>query len=106
MTEDKAQGRVRSFGPWVGSEPQLLLLGSAPSVQSLAQGRYYAHPRNHFWPLMTAVLKENLPEDYTDRLEMLTRHGVALWDSIGSCRREGSLDSAIVDVTPNDIGGL
>ena len=97
---------ICSFPPLVGKNPQLLILGSMPSVQSLTKARYYAHPRNHFWPLMAAVLGEDLPEDYPERLKMLTDHGVALWDSIGSCRREGSLDSAIRDVAPNDISGL
>lgn len=98
--------RLHSFPPLVGACPTLLLLGSMPSVQSLADQRYYAHPRNHFWPLMAAVLEEELPEVYEKRLTMLTRHGVALWDSIGSCQRHGSLDSAIIQVQPNDITGL
>lgn len=106
MDRDRETGRVHSFGPLVGERPQILLLGSMPSLQSLAQSRYYAHPRNHFWPLMARVLNEELPEAYPDRLEMLTHHGVALWDSIGSCVRDGSLDSAITEAIPNDISGL
>lgn len=106
MHTHDGDARLYSFPPLVGERPMLLLLGSMPSVQSLADRRYYAHPRNHFWPLMAAVLEEDLPEDYDARLGMLARHGVALWDSIGSCLREGSLDSAISQVSPNDIGAL
>jgi len=29
-----------------------------------------------------------------------------VWDAIGSCRREGSLDQAIKDEVPNDVVGL
>ena len=44
--------------------------------------------------------------DYEERLEGLRRSGVALWDTIGSCERAGSLDSSIRNMTPNDVAGL
>ena len=35
-----------------------------------------------------------------------SRHGVALWDVLHSCERQGSLDSAIRAPQPNDFEGL
>ena len=37
---------------------------------------------------------------------MLRERGVGLWDVYASCRREGSLDSAIEARKPNDLASL
>jgi hypoxanthine-DNA glycosylase len=39
-------------------------------------------------------------------VQRLTEAGIAVWDVIASCRREGSLDSAIRDETVNDFDGF
>ena len=83
-----------------------LVLGSMPGLQSLTAGEYYAHPQNRFWRMMAALLKESLPAAYDLRLSMLLKHHIALWDSIGSCEREGSLDSAIKNEQGNDFTAL
>ena len=99
--------RIHSFAPVVGQAPQLLVLGSMPSVASLRAGQYYGNPRNHFWHLMADVLGEpSVPQAYGERLAMLMRHGVALWDALESCVRPGSLDGDITAAQPNDIAGL
>ncbi|MDR3265507.1 MAG: DNA-deoxyinosine glycosylase [Synergistaceae bacterium] len=98
--------RINSFEPLVGEAPLLLILGSVPGVASLKSGRYYGHERNHFWRLMSAVLEEPEHPDYEERVAMLKRHRVALWDSVGSCVRPGSLDKDIREERPNDIPAL
>jgi len=99
---------LRGLAPVVGRAPRVLILGSMPGAASLSEQRYYAHPANLFWPLMADVLCEPLPAEYAERLEMLKRRGIALWDVVGECRRSGSLDSAIVasSVVSNDIPAL
>lgn len=90
--------------PSVNSQSQILILGSMPGAASLAAREYYAHPANRFWPLMARILGEpEVPADYQKRLDMLLRHHVALWDSIGTCEREGSLDSDIRNANANDF---
>lgn len=83
------------------------MLGSLPGEASLAAGRYYAHPQNAFWRLMSGVVGEDLHGmDYDDRLTALLRHHVGLWDVVGEAVRPGSLDTAIRDAVHNDLAAL
>lgn len=94
------------LSPNIDKNCKVLILGSMPGVKSLEEQQYYAHPQNRFWPMMAYLLKEELPMDYPAKLSMLLRHHIALWDSIGSCEREGSLDSAIRNEKGNDFSAL
>jgi len=96
-------GRVRSFPPIVGEHPALLILGTMPGVESLRQRQYYGHPRNQFWRIICRLLGGDFPLPYDERTQLLTGHHIALWDVLGECSREGSLDSAIRDESPNDL---
>jgi hypoxanthine-DNA glycosylase len=83
------------FPPLLGAQPKILILGSMPSVKSLENQQYYAHPRNAFWPIMSTLFNIDLDSNYDDRCHTLTKRGVAVWDVLKSCQRKGSLDSAI-----------
>ena len=86
---------------------QVLVLGSFPGQASLAAGHYYAHPRNQFWPLMSAVLGEELAAlDWTARYRRLRDRRIALWDVIEACERPGSLDANIRQASANDLDAL
>ncbi len=82
--------------PSVAAGCRLLVLGSMPGDASLQASRYYAHPRNRFWPVMGSLCGFALDIAYEDRLHGLHRAGVGLWDVIGRCERCGSLDTHIV----------
>lgn len=83
------------------------MLGSFPGAASLAAGEYYAHPRNHFWPILSALWGIDLGAlAYAQRLRVVRERGLGLWDVYASCRREGSLDRAIEQPVPNDLAAL
>ncbi len=95
---------LRGLAPVVASDARVLILGSFPGAASLAARQYYAHPRNHFWPLLGALLDEPLQTlDYPARLTRLKARGVAVWDSIVVCEREGSLDTAIRNARRGEV---
>ena len=100
------EGRIVAFPPVAPPGARTLVLGSMPSVESLNQGFYYAHPRNAFWRILAEVYGESVPGDIDAKVALLTRHDIALWDVLHSCIRRGSLDSAIREPRPNDFGAL
>ena len=96
--------RHRGLPPVLAPDAGVLVLGSFPSEASLAARQYYAHPRNHFWPILGAVLNEPLAElPYAARLARVKAHRVAIWDTIISCERAGSLDAAIRNAEQGEI---
>ncbi len=98
---------LRGLPPVADERTRLLVLGSFPGVASLRAGEYYAHPRNQFWPLLSAMWGLDLRAlAYPERLAAMSARGVGLWDVYAHCRREGSLDSAIREAAFNDLAGL
>jgi double-stranded uracil-DNA glycosylase len=99
--------RKSSFPPVIAPDTRVLVLGSLPGEQSLAAGRYYAHPRNRFWHLIgTATGADLEPLDYEARLAALLAARIGLWDTVASARRTGSLDAAIRDAAHNPLREL
>lgn len=99
--------RLHGLPPVADERTRLLVLGSFPGVASLQAQQYYGHPRNHFWPILSALWGIELHAlPYPERLAQMQRRGLGLWDVYAACRREGSLDSAIEDVVANDLPAL
>ena len=91
------------FEPVFSPESKVLILGSLPSVRSRAEGFYYGHPRNRFWPVLAGILGEPVPADNEGRRAMILRHGLALWDVIAACDITGSSDASVRNAVPVDI---
>lgn len=95
---------IQGFPPISRPDARLLILGSMPGRESLAQRRYYAHPRNGFWPILSGLFEFG-KTDYQQGADHLMQNGVAVWDVLKACFRTGSLDSDIDDrsIVTNDF---
>ena len=98
---------LNGLPPLFAPHIHMMILGSFPGRESLAERQYYAHPRNQVWKLLSAVLDDDLVSlPYEARLERLLGHGIGLWDVITMCERIGSLDARIRNAVPNDFSLL
>jgi len=82
------------------------VLGTLPGEESLRQARYYAHPRNLFWPIVHALFGEAPSDDYNARLAFVVARRIALWDVCATAQRRASLDTEIKREVPNPIHDL
>ncbi|KUJ53490.1 DNA-deoxyinosine glycosylase [Chryseobacterium sp. JAH] len=100
------QNRISSFSPIIDNASKILILGSIPGVKSLEKQQYYGHPQNKFWKIIFELFHEEFTENYKERIAILKKHHIALWDVIDSCERKGSLDSEIKNEEANQIPEL
>ena len=96
-----------SFPPIAPDDARVLILGSLPGERSLAERRYYAHPQNQFWRLLSPAVGRDLAAlEYEARLAAVSAAGIALWDVVATARRTGSSDATISDASANDLVAL
>lgn len=95
--------RIHSFAPVSNANARVLILGSMPGKKSLQQNQYYAHPANAFWKIMGELVGAHPGLPYAEKLAILKSSGIALWDVLALCEREGSLDAAIKGESANDF---
>ncbi|MBE5972802.1 MAG: DNA-deoxyinosine glycosylase [Lachnoclostridium sp.] len=89
--------------PVYDKNSKILILGSFPSVKSREGCFFYHHPQNRFWKTLAAVLEQPVPESIEEKRTFLLNNHIAVWDTIASCTIEGSSDSSIKNVVPNDL---
>ena len=93
------------FKPIIFKDTKTLVLGSFPSIQSVKNDFYYAHPRNQFWKILSAITEYPI-NNRDQKIWLLKEAKLGLWDMIASCSRENSLDSSLEDEVVNDIPAL
>lgn len=96
----------QSFSPISNEETEILILGTMPGDESLRKKEYYGHPNNRFWRVIAAIYGEETPILYGDKIALLLRNKIGLWDVIQQANRIGSLDTAIENEQPNDIAAF
>ena len=95
--------RIQGFSPISTPDAHVLILGSMPGIRSLYANEYYAHKGNVFWRMMGELIGAGWDKPYSERVRILNDKGIAVWDVIKSCVRQGSKDVDIRDIEPNDF---
>lgn len=97
---------THAFQPVFDSHSRVLVLGTMPSPQSIRHGFYYSHPQNRFWPLLSVLFGEPLPQTPEEKATLVLRHRIALWDVLARCDINGASDASIRHPVPNDFTAL
>ena len=94
---------IHEIPPIYDTQSRVLVLGSFPSVKSREGQFFYHHPQNRFWKTLAAVTEQPVPQTIEEKKAFLRAQHIAVWDVIASCEIEGSSDSSIRNVVPNDL---
>lgn len=94
---------IHPIEPVFDSESKVLILGSFPSVKSRETMFFYGHPQNRFWKVIASLFNEEIPITVEEKKALLLRNHIAVWDVIARCDIEGSSDTTIKNVEPNDL---
>lgn len=92
--------------PIYNQNSKILILGTIPSPKSREIGFYYGHPQNRFWKVISDILNEKYPETKEEKISLLLKHNIALWDVLESCEIEGASDSTIKNAKPNNLNKI
>lgn len=106
MKEKEQKNIIHPFEPIIYENSKILILGSFPSVKSRENNFYYGNNKNRFWNILSDIFNEEVPITIDDKVSLLKRNKIAVWDVIKSCDIHASEDSSIKNVVINDICGL
>ncbi|MGX4686172.1 DNA-deoxyinosine glycosylase [Vagococcus sp. JNUCC 83] len=96
----------KGLAPIFNQDTKVLILGSAPSEQSLQKQQYYGNNGNQFWKILFSYFDEPFETDYDKRIALLLNNHLGLWDVYHTFDRQGSLDTAIKTVELNDFSQI
>ena len=98
------KNRIAGFSPIVNKKSKVLILGSMPGIKSLELNQYYGHSQNSFWKIISKLTNSIYMDSYDDRVKILKKNNIALWDVIYSCQRlKTSSDGMIRNTIMNDF---
>lgn len=96
----------KGLDPIFNQDTNILVLGSAPSEQSLKKQQYYGNNGNQFWKMLFNYYNVPFETDYNKRVNFLLDHHIGLWDVYHLFEREGSLDTSFKTVELNDFSQI
>lgn len=103
MNNIKFEKTIHPFNPIFDKNSKILILGSMPSKESQKNGFYYGNSKNHFWKIISIICRAKEPQSIEEKISLLKKQNIALWDIIKSCDIIGSKDETIANVEVNKI---
>lgn len=97
---------LHNIPPLYNNKSETLILGSFPSVKSREAEFFYGHPQNRFWRVLAGVFSCTVPETVEQKKRLVLENRLALWDVIAECEINGSADTSIKNVKPNDMSEI
>ena len=92
-----------SFDPILPANPKIFILGTMPGKESLRKQQYYANNRNSFWKIIYELTETVFSENYAERMDVLKRNHIAVWDICQFGERKTSVASDLKNEEPNPI---
>ncbi len=96
----------KALHPLIDNSTVILIMGTMAGEQSIAKQQYYANRGNLFWKILFSVFGEEFSASYEDRIALVKKYNIGLWNVLQSCKREGSSDATITEETINDFESL
>ncbi len=93
------------FKPILFSDTKTLILGTFPSLDSFKYNFYYAHKKNQFWKILADIFDMPI-ETKEQKIDILKKHKIGVWDIIKECERKNSSDTNLKNHTLHDIPKL
>lgn len=93
------------FKPLIFPDSKILILGTFPSLDSFKYNFYYAHKRNQFWKILEILYHDSI-QTQRDKIALLQKRKLALWDIVASCERVNSSDANLKKTILHDIPTL
>lgn len=100
------QKLTHGFGPYYDHGSRVLILGSFPSVKSREQQFFYGHPKNRFWPMVSAIFGREEPKTIEEKKAFLEEARLALYDVIEECEIKNSSDASIKNPVVSDLPAI
>jgi hypoxanthine-DNA glycosylase len=100
---------IRSLPPLCNSESKIIIVGTMPGQDSITKNQYYANQDNIFWNFILKIFLPVLLEEnysvitYDEKVSVLLKNHLALWDILEHCERKGNLDKNIRNAHKNDF---
>lgn len=97
---------IVSLDPILPQNPIIFILGSKPGNLEFKKQEYYANNGNAFWKIIFEITAEVFSKNYSERIDVLKRNHIAVWDIIESGERVKPGAQNVKNEIPNPVNEI